>query len=571
MFSPSLISMMLHSLGPEQRDAFGLPSSPGTPKIYSDIGDLAGALLQATSLRSYPFPAIPVVGRTRRPQRALVELIANFVTFRFVESGGRLFFWGRIPLDLLVKLFAEAYQYAAETEYIDLGTPLHETAGRSQYGQTCESLLKLTADPPGSGGPKPATVGAAIIDMGTLDSSASPDDYGGKLRHAVVAGVKMSDHAEKVLSVLLERLKTNGVLGDATIGCALVKKPGPHMVMGRSCFDHACAPEIIDAAAALEPQLTADNIPVAINMSLGTHVGPHNGMSPLEEYMASTITTTSRYLVVAAGNEGGKGWAAKRSLVADEPEFIGLHSGPMCEEFLVEFWWDDSTPKDLSIEAEIYETFSGKKTHHGTLPINPKTAGAVLTTVPIGLPGGMATHSLFQSKVHKDFSCVAFAMSSGTPGTNLPPLQIRLKLTARKDVAVNSWIVVAEEQNPLTVFVEGGPECSIAVPASDLTTLSVAGLQATGQIWEGSSRGPAAQYDTKAATGSPLMAHLANLGSELGTSFASPRACADVVKTLNDPGKQPKCVDSMKLLSETYPLPSGHPWSARSGYHKQKH
>jgi hypothetical protein len=570
MFSPSLISMMLHSFGPEQREAFGSPTPRGKPSSFPDLGDLAGSLLKATSLPG-SFPKVPVAGRTSRPQSKLEQFIANLVTFRLLEERGLLFFWGRIPLDVLVKLFAGAHQYAAEIEYVDLGTPVHEAGSQSQYGQDCAKFLKLTADPPGLAGGTPAKVGAAIIDMGDLDLTATPDNYGSKLRHAVTSGVKMSDHAEKVLSVLLERMQTKKVLGDATISCALVKKPDPYIVMGRSCFDQACAPEIIEAATALEPILAGDGIPVAINMSLGTHVGPHNGMSPLEEYLAGTITTKTRFLVVAAGNEGGKGWAAKRSLTKDDPEFLGLHTGRMCEEVLVEFWWDDATPKDLSIEAEIYETLNGQKTHHGTLPINPKTAGAVLTTVPIGLPGSMTTQSLFQAKLHKDFRCIAFAMSSGTPGVSLPALQIRFKLTAAlKDVVVNSWIVVAEQQNPLTVFVEGGPECSIAVPASDLTTLSVAGLQASGQIWEGSSRGPAAQYDTKTASGSPLMAHLANLGSELGTSFASPRACADVVQTLNDPAKQPRCVDAMSLLSETYPLPGGRPWSPRFGYHKQK-
>jgi len=119
--------------------------------------------------------------------------------------------------------------------------------------------------------------------------------------------------------------------------------------------------EMLDAIMALEAQLTQDNLPAAVNISLGTHIGPHNGDSPIEEYIATKLVRPGeRFVVAAAGNDGGSGVAAKRVLVANERDFLSLRTGgPRCNEVLVEFWWDDANGGDLTIEAEIYARPAG--------------------------------------------------------------------------------------------------------------------------------------------------------------------------------------------------------------------
>ena len=324
-------------------------------------------------------------------------------------------------------------------EYIDLGTPVREAGSGSLYNQKCTNLLPLTAANFAS-----AKVGAAIVDMGKA-SANPPDDYGGRLRHVVTSvttgnvttGIELSDHAEKVLSVLLERLQSKGVLADTTISCALVEPNVPQIRGGRSCFEQASTKEILDAITALEPQLTADGLPVAINMSLGTHVGPHNGESPLEGYIAGTIATTDRFVVVAAGNEGGTGHAAKCSLTANEEDLVSVHTGQFCEELLIEFWWDDSQTADLSIEVDIWETRPGNaRVNHGACTIDSSFA-ATLSTISF-VPPHMATQSLFSAKCYNNFSCIAFAISSVTPKVALPQLQIRFTLKALRDIVVRT-------------------------------------------------------------------------------------------------------------------------------------
>ena len=557
MFSPSLVSMMLHSMGPDTR--FSL-TPPSVPTRFKSITDVAASLYDVANLPGGEWPEIPVVGWTTRHRSELEEWFESSV----VVAGGEpaTYFWGRISLKILLRFFLQFCDRPRSQEYIDLGTPIREAGAGSVYDKKCATLL------PNTPSVASAKVGAAIVDMGE-NSKTTPNDYGGKLRHVVTTGIELSDHAEQVLSVLLERLKHMGVLADTTISCALVRPSVAQINGGRSCFEQAGTTEILDAIKALLPQLTADGCPASINLSLGTHVGPHNGESPLEGYIASTVIAQDRFVVVAAGNEGGTGHTAKCSLTANEEDLLSVHTGQFCEELLIEFWWDDLQTADLSIKADIWETLPGNvRRNLGAYTIDLSFAGT-LSNISAGLPPYVATQSLFGAKCHNNFSCIAFAISSVAPGVSLPQLQIRFTLLALRDIVVNAWIVVAEP-NSQTTFVAGRQDGTIMVPASEPSVLSVAGLRSTGQMWEGSSRGPAAQYDPAAVVrANPLMAHLANLGSDFGTSYASPRACADAAATLADPIKRPKCIDAESLLSQMYGLTTLSQWNPRSGYHKQ--
>jgi len=565
---------MFHTFDPEAR--FTL-----TPARFKTTKEIADALTRLISQFPSSNRTVPVVGKTRRSRK---ELEDNFATLPgpspnvTAEPGDPFMtFWGRLQLERLVRYFAQYHDTESSFEYLDLGTPVFLLGSGSPQDQECARLLPFSGDPPAAGGS--ATVGAAIIDMGEQGAPGTlPDSYGGQLRHVVTRDISLSDHAEKVLSILLNRLQSNGDLGVTTVSCALIRPPTGFIGTGLPAFDQACTPEMLTAIAALEPHLTADGLPAAVNMSLGTHVGPHNGESPLEEYIATTLSKTDRYLVVAAGNEGGVGHSAKCALEADEPEFLNVTTGPLCTELLVEFWWEDSGSAnplvDLSIEVDIWETVIAAgtvtRTNHGTLQVDSTTAGTLLSRAPAGLPTSMVMHSLFSTRCQKNFSCAAFAISS-TAGITLPVLQVTLKLLAKRQVMMNGWIVVAEA-DPLTGstgFVEGGAEGNITVPASDPTVLSVAGLDSSGKIWKRSSRGPAAHYDTvRPRTNSPLMAHLSHLGSDFGTSFASPRACADAVGTLANVAKRSGCTNAESLLRATYPT-SLAVWNSRFGFHKQ--
>jgi len=562
MFSASLTSMMFHSFLPDVGpESGGVARETRDYKTTFDLADLLSSWTDASITQEWP--SLPVVGRTAVP----VELTQWFGSHVRADSlPSATFFWGRIPINLLVQFYREFREIGPERQYVDLGTTIQASGSGSSFDHDCSAYLARTA-----AGPAQAKIGAAIIDLGKA-SIGSPEDYKKRLRHAVTGNIDLSEHAERVLWVLLKRLDQKGLLNDTTISCALVRPPSGMLAGGKGCFDQANAVEMLDAVKDLELQLTKDNLPAAVNMSLGTHVGPHNGDSPLEEYIAATvIRRQKRFLVAAAGNEGGSGVAARREIRANETEFLTLRTGPRCRYLLVEFWWDDAAGTSLTIEANIYEPLAtGGRAHHGFVRIDPGLVGATLTLAPAGLPANIVSQSLFHARCRNSLSCIAFAITTAQP--MLPMLEVKFGLRSVVDVIVNAWIVVCEDP-PLTGFVEGGPEGTIMVPASESGVLSVAGVESSGQPWEGSSRGPAATYDSgKAASRGPLMAHLAELGKlgEVGTSYASPRACADALVAMSDPKKLAQCMDALDVVCQAYGLSRGGlpPWNARTGFHK---
>ncbi len=555
MFSPALMSMMACSIGPHAGEAGSMTDYTSPYEFWTAFS----AAVETFPTRDWP--RLPVIGRTVIP----LDYRYWFGDSVSVDlSGSPAFFWGRVPVDRLVRFFGEFRSFGPGEQYVDLGTPIRAGGSGSVFDRRCATYLVASS----SGQPK---VGAAIIDLGDA-SAGTPDDYNGRLRHAVTANITMSAHAEKVLSALLERLDARKVLADTMVSCALVRPPGAMIAGGRGALDQVNATEMLDAVKALDALLAADTVPTVVNLSLGTHVGPHNGDSPLEEYIASKMyRPAERFLVAAAGNDGGKGLAARRNLKAGEVEFLGLRTGALCHELLVEFWWDDSNAAGLEVSASIEQPLAtGGRSQLGMVSIGQGTVGAVLGVAPAGLPAGMVSQSLFNATCRNNLGCIAFALGSTQPRRALPQVEIRFSLKSAADVIVNAWIVVAEIE-PQTAFIEGGQDGTIMVPASDTTVLSVAGSEPTGQVWQGSSRGPAAQYQPGyAGADSPLMAHLVQLSGESGTSYSSPRACADTAAALADPSKRPNCQDAIDLICEAYglkryALPA---WSPRIGYHK---
>lgn len=371
--------------------------------------------------------------------------------------------------------------------------------------------------------------------------------------------------------MLLDRLDLKGILPDTAVSCALVPPPSAWVVQGSDAFRQACGPELLRAVDDLANLMANDAYPSVVNMSVGTHVGPHNGGSPLEEAVAARLLVPGhRFVLAAAGNDGGRGLAARRRLRPGDQEYLTIRTGPRCKDLLVEFWWREAAGAlaHLTVSAELEELKTGApRSPAGRLAIGPGTLGT-LTTTPAGTPQGSSCHSLFQARCRNDMSCIALALTSANP---LPPLEIAIALESSIDVVVNAWIVLAET-DPQTAFVEGGQEGSVCVPASDPILLSVAGVEDTGKFWRGSSRGPAAAYNVGGPHEQvPLMAHRARYGQTAGTSFASPRAAADAAVALANPNIRNQIWDSIDLLCETYGinralLPA---WNERFGYHKQ--
>jgi hypothetical protein len=298
---------------------------------------------------------------------------------------------------------------------------------------------------------------------------------------------------------------------------------------------------------------------------------------------AVAAASSGRFFFASAGNEGLKGVSNRADLKADVQDALLLHTGPAAsKELLLEFWWREPPRNgDVQLDVQVSEYDSGTQKFvpkFGTpLGISAATAAAVLTTQTTHKFKNVLCASLFKKKCYSNMSCAAFGLSS-TPGSaGFPIMQIEVTIRSiGYPAVVNSWLVVSDD--PGTSFIEGTKSGSLTLPASDLAVVSVGGIhrpRAALIPWARASRGRASVYTDYTplppvqdlSQRAPWLAGRVELSvtSDMGTSFASPKACADAARVLLR--KSCTTVEALvaELLSKTTPLPAKD-WDEREGY-----
>lgn len=491
-----------------------------------------------------PMPSVPVVGYSDN----IVALGRHVQAIQEVDQGtGHQHVFGRVPVDMLINQFNASYSLLGPTEYLDLGTSLREAQRFHRTGlQNCLTWLSNHQHNPF----EPTRMTVAVIDRGIdLPANQQQETLGGRLVH-LINDVDFSEHASLVLTELIGRLATNGLLNQCDLVCALIKPPAKPI--GRECFQHANIVELEQAIQALnshviDPSKRSSSLPLVTNLSMGTHIGPHDGRSPLENLIERLLPFgQQRYLVCSAGNDGLAGLSARCELRNGSRDFMRIQtSSTGCKDILVELWWEEPQQSTMSITARVCDRQRksiGMPIFIDTDSKGPWITGAKLATANPGFKS-VVCESLYHARCNGIFSCVAFAMSAGT-ASDLADLtiDIEMRCSEHSNVAVNAWIVVADNHG--ATFVGGWSGGSITVPATYEKAISVAGVEEIPntnsalrpQPWQDSSRGPAANYGTN---GQPSLATLPKLAHRVdgsvdgfGTSFAAPRAAGDVVESV---------------------------------------
>jgi hypothetical protein len=562
MFTPSLISMVLHSFWSD----FNIITDALDLDHPREVADLLADWSSRRQLRVWP--QVPVLARTSDLNRAR-EHFKECVQFDEVPEFSGSLVWGRVPIDRLIKYYSSYCDLPEDDEVFDLGTTLTDAAeGDDSLTEQCEKWLKQT-------NLNSPNVHICIIDRGK-DSSHGPNDFGGYLTHAERSGVDMTDHATQVLYALLERLDHYKILPECKLYCSLVKPPAKPI--GKKCFDHANSVELVTALKKVRGVLSWSLSPVLFNLSMGTHAGPHNGASPLEMYANRQASPSQgRYFFASAGNDGLKGVANRAFLEPNTQESFLLRTGSrQTAELLLEFWWRQPPQGTVEFEVQIYEydpekmAFSRQFT--STLKISSSKSGVVLAQQPQSFKNVVCA-SLFHSRCYKDLSCAALAVSTiGNPGLPIIDIEVTVRSTHQRAI-VNGWVVVSDD--PETAFIAGNKSGSLTLPASDLEILSVAGVGRTLQPWGRSSRGPASIYTDYAVMPpgpspqqTPWLAHRVELGAlgAVGTSFASPRACADAANIVRAAPRRKQCNSIPNLVAELLRIPRANlSWTGRWG------
>jgi hypothetical protein len=554
VYSPSLFSAILHSFEVRFTDNEVVPIDPRWARQLQSVLKLRRMMHRISAEHQ-----IPLVGRVSLTVlRELSETLRS--NWSIDDRGPDAIVWGRTSIAALIENMEASIERPAEIELLDLGTPLRaQQQVPTALQNDCARLVALTAT-------RNPTAGIAIVDRGDEVVGSSPDDYGGKVRHALTHNVVAGSHALQVLKIALERLDGNGTIGETAVACALVKPPAN--AIGLRCFEHANVTELLMGLQALSGWLSG--MPWAVNVSLGAHVGPHNGESPLEEEVARMVQPgAGRFLVAAAGNDGMSGIAGRRELKAGVRDYLKVHHGSKrAQELFLEFWWQEpqgSPAMTMAIEAWPYD-LNGTALQAQPIRIDAQRAGAALHSTTTFQ--GHTLSTLFQAPVRNGMSCAALAISNAA---GLPEFDLEIGFEASHDVVVNGWIVVCTDSS--TAFVEAGNEGTVNVPATAAGVLCVAGIDQSRRPWSRSSRGPSASYmsGNLPGPGAPHIAYLVDGGAPgaVGTSFAAPRATADAADVLRNPLRRTNCTDAVTLAKEMLAPQGGLTWNPRTGYGDQ--
>jgi len=322
--------------------------------------------------------------------------------------------------------------------------------------------------------------------------------------------------------------------------------------------------------------------PAVVTLSLGGHLGPHDGTSALENVIARE-SGPGRIVVVAAGNEGSDAIHFRGDLAAGEDLVIPVRIGDPDLQY-VDVW----IPRGDQVSVEI-ETPDG---------VRHPADGSLVTTV-----FGLFEAHFQEDPVNRDQNLTLFVAQGRTNFT----WNIRIHADVAVHGEVHAWAGTIDPSTSAQLFVGGDDTRSIGMPATEERALAVGSLVsrnrfdttggplvsslAVGQLSPFSSRGPTrygalkpdvaapGQYVTAAlAAGSELATHPAYLPRHhpsgryitiQGTSMATPFVAGVVALLLQrEPTLTPEDVQQRLRLTARRDAQTGRVWDAGFGFGK---
>jgi subtilisin-like proprotein convertase family protein len=146
--------------------------------------------------------------------------------------------------------------------------------------------------------------------------------------------------------------------------------------------------DVMDALSYIDQRATLAGLPYVVNMSLGGHMGAHDGSSPLEQLIDATFgSAPGKAIVVSAGNEGAQPIHAESALVPpSSPSYLGTRFKIItgADDIFLDIWYDGANDYNFQL-------------------IEPSPGFAIIPGVPLGTVGasiGNATHRILVSHVN---------------------------------------------------------------------------------------------------------------------------------------------------------------------------
>ena len=324
----------------------------------------------------------------------------------------------------------------------------------------------------------------------------------------------------------------------------------------------------------------AGNRPAVVTLSLGGHLGPHDGTSALENVIARE-SGPGRIVVVAAGNEGADAIHFRGELLPGQDLVIPVRINDPRLQF-VDVW----IPRGDSVDVEV-ETPDG---------VRHPADGALVTTV-----FGLFEAHFQEDPINRDQNFTLFVAQGRLNHT----WNIRIHANQIVHGEVHAWAGTVNPSTSAHLFTGADDRYSIGMPATEERCLAVGSLVsrnqfdtaggtmtstlALGQLSSFSSRGPTRYGALKpdvAAPGQFVTAAL-GAGSELaldpvfvprhhpsgryitiqGTSMATPFVAGVVALLLQrEPKLTPEDVQQRLRITARRDAQTGRVWDAGFGF-----
>jgi len=336
---------------------------------------------------------------------------------------------------------------------IDSGVDYTHPDFRDQAGN---SRILYLWDQSGVGAPPPGFLGGVEYDNRQLNTALQ-----NRQSQSVIPSTDVIGHGTAVAGIAAGNGRASGgrEQGVAPEASLIVVKLGER---GRQSF--ARTTEIMRALKYVTDRASALNMPVAINLSLGTNNGSHSGDSLFETYINSVSHRWKSVIVAATGNEGFAGHHFGGYIHSGQTVDVTFTVSAYLHSVYLTLWKSFADTFDLELISPCGYS-SGKL--NPAEPFRRMDLGDTDVAIFYGQPS-------FYNGNQEIFIQLSGRSAPITHGL-WRLIVTGLQVTERE---FHIWLPTIEEVGTGTAFSQPDPEITLTLPSTSMNVLSVGGYNA---------------------------------------------------------------------------------------------
>lgn len=257
--------------------------------------------------------------------------------------------------------------------------------------------------------------------------------------------------------------------------------------------------------------------PCVVNMSLGTHIGPHDGTSTFDR-SCDEMSGEGRLLVGAVGNEGSDKLHISKNFTQQEDTlrtFISFYDNKKLYSYC-DVWSEAN--KTFSVQLVIFNTLLNREVYKTNLHA-AHTTEEIRYTLNEDSNGATGTISIYTGRNNKNLKANALVV------TNLRTIKsyhtVGLKITAT-DGTVHAWTGSSFTNNNLNNWTNGNSEHSMGEIGGTGKKIISVGAYTSNSQYGGGILGNIANFSSKGPTlDDRLKPEITAPGSSIVSSYSS--------------------------------------------------